>query len=81
MNIWIVDDEINLANGLKGLLKKAATAQKLRRHCRSSTILGAEIPAVILLDQRLPDGDGIDVPSRDIETVSEVQGHPDDCLR
>ena len=62
MNIWIVDDEINLANGLKRAFEKSGYSAKTAKTLSElNQLLGAEIPAVILLDQRLPDGDGIDV--------------------
>ncbi len=62
MNIWIVDDEVNLANGLKKAFEKmgfsaktAATISELQH------LLAVEIPALIFLDQCLPDGNGIDM--------------------
>jgi len=62
MNIWIVDDEINLANGLKKAFEKngfnARTAGSISE---LNQLLAAEVPAVIFLDQCLPDGNGIDV--------------------
>ena len=62
MNIWIVDDEINLAKGLKKAFEKngfnAKTADSISE---LNQLLATEIPAVIFLDQCLPDGNGIDV--------------------
>ncbi len=62
MNIWIVDDEVNLANGLKRAFEKSGySAKTVKTISELHQLLGAEIPALIFLDQRLPDGNGIDV--------------------
>ena len=60
-DIWIVDDGINLANGLKRALKKAATAQNCEDTVGLNQLLGAEITGGYTSGRRLPDGDGIDV--------------------
>ena len=62
MNIWIVDDEVNLANGLKKAFEKSGFSAKAVKSINElHLLLAAEIPAVIFLDQRLPDGNGIEV--------------------
>ena len=62
MNIWIVDDEVNLANGLKRAFEKSGySAKTVKTISELHQLLGAEIPALIFLDQRLPDGNGTDV--------------------
>ena len=62
MNIWIVDDEVNLANGLKKAFEKSGFSAKAVKSINElHHLLAAEIPAVIFLDQRLPDGNGIEV--------------------
>ena len=62
MSIWIVDDEVNLANGLKKAFerqgyntKTASTIAELQ------TLLASEIPSLVFLDQCLPDGNGLDM--------------------
>ncbi len=62
MSIWIVDDEVNLANGLK----KAFEKKGYRAKCISSIhelqeSLNAEIPSLVFLDQCLSDGNGLDM--------------------
>ena len=62
MNIWIVDDEVNLANGLKRAFEKGGySAKAVKTISELQQLLGAEIPSLIFLDQRLPDGNGIDI--------------------
>lgn len=62
MNIWIVDDEVNLANGLKRAFEKSGySAKTVKTISELQQLLGAEIPSLIFLDQRLPDGNGIDI--------------------
>ncbi|MDD4159808.1 MAG: sigma-54 dependent transcriptional regulator [Synergistaceae bacterium] len=62
MNIWVVDDEVNLANGLKKAFEKNGYGVKTAKTISElHQLLSAEIPALIFLDQRLPDGNGIDV--------------------
>jgi DNA-binding NtrC family response regulator len=62
MNIWIVDDEVNLANGLKRAFEKGGyNAKAVKTISELQQLLGVEIPSLIFLDQRLPDGNGIDI--------------------
>ncbi|MDD2351493.1 MAG: sigma-54 dependent transcriptional regulator [Synergistaceae bacterium] len=62
MNIWIVDDEVNLANGLKRAFEKGGySAKAVKTISELQQLLGVEIPSLIFLDQRLPDGNGIDI--------------------
>jgi len=62
MNVWIVDDEVNLANGLKRAFEKSGySAKAVKTISELQQLLGAEIPSLIFLDQRLPDGNGIDI--------------------
>ena len=62
MNIWIVDDEVNLANGLKKAFEKQGFgARAVSTIAELQNLLASEIPALILLDQCLPDGNGLDV--------------------
>lgn len=61
MSVWIVDDETNLANGLKRAFERNGHSVE----CLSSVgelceALGGSIPSLIFLDQCLPDGNGID---------------------
>ena len=61
MNLWIVDDEPRLSQGLKQAfeaegyeVRLCSRLEELRRH------LGQEAPDLVLLDQRLPDGLGLE---------------------
>ena len=46
MNIWIVDDEVNLANGLKRAFEKSGySAKTVKTISELHQLLGAEIPA------------------------------------
>ncbi len=61
MSVWIVDDEINIANGLKRAFERRGHSVE----CMSCVkelydALDASIPSLIFLDQCLPDGDGLD---------------------
>ena len=61
MSIWIVDDETNLANGLKRAFERKGHSVE----CMASVgelyeALNASIPSLVFLDQCLPDGNGID---------------------
>ena len=61
MSIWIVDDEVNLANGLKRAFEKNGYSTKVIPDLNAlhETLL-REIPSVVFLDQCLPDGNGMD---------------------
>ena len=62
MNIWIVDDETNLAAGLRRAFEKEGYAVKTAENIAAlHKLLAAEIPTLVLLDQCLPDGNGLDV--------------------
>ena len=62
MSIWIVDDEVNLANGLKKAFEKKGYSAKCISAIRElQEALNAEIPSLIFLDQCLPDGNGLDM--------------------
>lgn len=62
LNIWIVDDETNLANGLKKAFERMGfNAHVLGTIADLSRMLATEIPSLIFLDQCLPDGNGIDM--------------------
>ena len=62
MSIWIVDDEINLANGLKKAFEKQGFETRTALNIAElQKLLASEIPTVIFLDQCLPDGNGLDM--------------------
>lgn len=62
MSIWIVDDETNLANGLKRAFEKEGhSARTLSSIKELQEALGSDIPSLVFLDQCLPDGNGIDM--------------------
>lgn len=62
MNIWIVDDETNLAQGLSLAFQKQGFETKVVPSLAElRQLLEKEIPALVFLDQRLPDGNGLDV--------------------
>ena len=62
MNIWIADDEVNLANGLKkGFERQGFSVKTAGSISELQQLLASEIPALIFLDQCLPDGNGIDM--------------------
>ena len=61
MSVWIVDDETNLANGLKRAFeRKGHSVECLGSVAELYDALNSSIPSLIFLDQCLPDGDGID---------------------
>lgn len=61
MNLWIIDDEINLANGLKKAFeRKNFTVRTAGTIAGLDKLMSEEVPSLIFLDQRLPDGNGID---------------------
>ncbi len=62
MSIWIVDDEINLANGLKKAFEKQGFETRTALNLAElQKLLANEIPTLIFLDQCLPDGNGLDM--------------------
>lgn len=62
MSIWIVDDEENLAAGLKRAFEKRGyTARCIPTLGELQEALNAEIPSLVFLDQCLPDGNGLDM--------------------
>jgi DNA-binding NtrC family response regulator len=62
MNIWIVDDEVNLAGGLKKAFEKQGFAVKTAGSISElQHLLASEMPDLVFLDQCLPDGNGIDM--------------------
>jgi len=62
MNIWIVDDEANLAGGLKRAFEKQGFAVKTAGSISAlHNLLASEMPDLVFLDQCLPDGNGIDM--------------------
>ena len=61
MSVWIVDDETNMANGLKRAFeRKGHSVECLGSVAELYEALNASIPSLVFLDQCLPDGDGID---------------------
>lgn len=61
MNIWIADDETNLANGLKTAFEKQGYSVRTAESLAAlHQLLSVEIPTLIFLDQCLPDGNGLD---------------------
>jgi len=62
MNIWIVDDEVNLAGGLKKAFEKQGFTVKAAGSISGlHNLLATEMPDLVFLDQCLPDGNGIDM--------------------
>ena len=62
MGIWIVDDEVNLANGLKRAFEKRGHSVKCVMTIRElQEELDVDIPSLVFLDQCLPDGNGLDM--------------------
>lgn len=62
MSVWIVDDEINLANGLKRAFERRGYSAKCLASLRElQEELNTSIPSLIFLDQCLPDGNGLDI--------------------
>ncbi len=75
MNIWIVDDEVNLANGLKEPLKRRLQCESCKNYIRTSATSWCGDPfSLIFLDQRLPDGNGIDILSSDPKQYPRAKG-------
>lgn len=61
MSVWIVDDETNLASGLKRAFERRGYSVE----CMSTIkelyeTMGSSVPLLVFLDQCLPDGNGID---------------------
>lgn len=62
MSVWIVDDETNLANGLKRAFERSGyAAESLSSLKELREAMGSAIPSLVFLDQCLPDGNGIEV--------------------
>ncbi|WP_281691909.1 sigma-54-dependent transcriptional regulator [Cloacibacillus porcorum] len=62
MSIWIVDDETNLAGGLKKAFEKKGYSVKCIPTIHElQEALNTEIPSLVFLDQCLPDGNGLDM--------------------
>lgn len=62
MSIWIVDDEENLASGLKRAFeKKGYPVRCIPTINALQEALNSEIPSLVFLDQCLPDGSGLDM--------------------
>lgn len=81
MSIWIVDDEINLANGLKRAFEKNGhSAQCFYTLHELQEALAVGIPSLVFLDQCLPDGNGLDMLPI-IEAGAALPRHYDDGLR
>ena len=60
MSIWIVDDETNLAGGLKKAFEKKGYSVKCIPTIHElQEALNTEIPSLVFLDQCLPDGNGL----------------------
>ena len=60
MNVWIVEDESHLAQGLRMALEKRGYAVETAESLASfQRLLDAGNPEIVLLDIRLPDGDGL----------------------
>lgn len=60
MNVWIVEDESHLAQGLRMALEKRGYAVETAESLASfQRLLDAGSPEIVLLDIRLPDGDGL----------------------
>lgn len=61
MSIWIVDDETNLANGLKRAFERKGYDVECFSGVRELyDALNVSIPSLVFLDQCLPDGNGLD---------------------
>ncbi len=61
MSIWIVDDEANIANGLKRAFERRGHSVECMNDIKGLyEALNSSIPSLIFLDQCLPDGYGLD---------------------
>lgn len=58
-HILIIDDEPNFAESLKLALEDAFTIETAGSLRKARELLGSQLPEAVLLDIRLPDGDGI----------------------
>jgi two-component system response regulator PilR (NtrC family) len=60
MNVWVVDDEKNLAEGLaSGLTKRGFNVTVCGCLAELKGLLAESDPEIVFLDVRLPDGDGL----------------------
>lgn len=61
MNLWITDDELHFSRGLaQAFTKDGFTVKQLPSIASLRSALAKEAPDIVLLDQRLPDGHGVD---------------------
>jgi len=60
--ILIVDDEVEICELMKSYLEARGYNVLVANSCKDTTpVLKQENPEIMLLDRRLPDGDGIDL--------------------